>query len=81
MASPGADPNTIKIGLNIYLAGMSFQQFFIVIFLWLMIEFHLRCNSWGPGGAAAGGASKRSWKPLHFSLYAVLTCITVSSFG
>ncbi|KAK6076447.1 RTA1 domain-containing protein [Seiridium cupressi] len=77
MASPGASANIIKTGLNVYLAGMSFQQFFIVVFLWLMIEFHIRCNSWGPGGAAEQGAGKRSWKPLHFALYGVLLCITI----
>lgn len=77
MASPGASANIIKAGLNVYLAGMSFQQFFIVVFLWLMIEFHIRCNSWGAGGAAESGAGKRSWKPLHFALYGVLVCITI----
>ncbi|KAI4595318.1 hypothetical protein KJ359_006992 [Pestalotiopsis sp. 9143b] len=77
MASPGAGADTIKTGLNVYLAGMGFQQFFILLFLWLMIEFHIRCNSWGPGGAASYGAGKRSWKPLHFALYGTLTAITV----
>jgi hypothetical protein len=76
MAGPGADPNTIKTGLDLYLAGVSLQQFFILVFLWLMIEFHVRCNSLGPElGNAAG---QRSWKPLHFALYGVLACITVS---
>ncbi|KAI1864074.1 hypothetical protein JX265_007370 [Neoarthrinium moseri] len=77
MASPGADPNIVKTGLNVYLAGTSLQQFFIILFLWLMIEFHVRCNSWGVSGAAEQGPRKRSWKPLHFALYSVLTCISV----
>ncbi|XXH06050.1 hypothetical protein Hte_012495 [Hypoxylon texense] len=40
MASPGAGPNIIQISLDIYLAGMGLQQFFIVVFLVLMITFH-----------------------------------------
>jgi hypothetical protein len=75
MASPGADINTVKIGLNIYLAGMALQQFFILIFLWLMIDFHVRCGkSWGLLGTSNG---KRKFQPLQWSMYATLLFITV----
>ena len=76
MASPGASPDTIKIGLNIYLAGMGMQQFFIVVFLGLMVMFQMRCNRViAEGNLAHEG--KRPWKPLLFALYGVLVCITV----
>jgi predicted membrane channel-forming protein YqfA (hemolysin III family) len=77
MASPGAGANIIKTGLNIYLAGTGLQQFFILIFLWLMIEFNRRMVSWGAAGAAFNSVGKKSWKPLHFTLYGVLTCISI----
>lgn len=76
MASPDADANIIRIGLNIYLAGMGLQQFFIVIFLGLMVAFQRRCTHANVEDSAADG--KRSWKPLLFALYGVLVCITVS---
>lgn len=73
MASPGASASIIKTGLNIYMAGMGLQQFFITTFLCLMIAFQR---------AVRGGYpiqdGKRSWKPLLFALYGVLVCITVS---
>lgn len=77
MASPGASASTVKTGLNIYLAGTGIQQFFIFVFLWLMIEFHRRMASWGPQGAAYSTVNKKSWKPLHFALYGVLACISI----
>ncbi|KAH8681841.1 RTA1 like protein-domain-containing protein [Xylariales sp. PMI_506] len=76
MASPGASPDIITTGLHIYLAGMGLQQFFICCFLWLMVEFHLRCSAMGIVENGEG-TTRRGWKPLHVALYAVLTCITV----
>lgn len=74
MASPDANATVVRIGLNIYLAGMGLQQLFIVLFLGLMAAFQKRCTR--PGGADG----KPSWRPLLFGLYGVLVCITVS-FG
>lgn len=78
MASPGAGPNIIQIGLDIYLAGMSLQQFFILLFLVLMITFHRRANKNSPEDVLADGQKKRSWRPLQIMLYVVLALITVS---
>ncbi len=84
MASPGADPNTIKIGLNIYLAGLGFQEFFILCFLGLMVTFHrqslvLDASAAGSGAGVDGyGAQpRRGWKGLLYTLYAVLSFISV----
>jgi len=86
MASPGGDPNTVKIGLKVYLVGLGLQEFFIVCFLGLMVVFHrarlvLDASAAGRGagieGFGAGAAPKRSWKPLLYTLYAVLIFISV----
>ncbi|KXX74504.1 Protein RTA1 [Madurella mycetomatis] len=75
MASPDASANIIRIGLNIYLAGMGLQQFFIITFLGLMVAFQRRCTRASVEYSAVD--EKRSWKPLLFALYGVLVCITV----
>ncbi|GAB1318302.1 RTA1 like protein-domain-containing protein [Madurella fahalii] len=75
MAGPDGDANIIRIGLNIYLAGMGVQQFFIIIFLGLMVAFQRHCTR--TSAEYSADDRKRSWKPLLFALYAVLVCITV----
>jgi hypothetical protein len=81
MASPSADASTIKTGLNVYIAGLSFQQFFIIVFLSLMIVFHRRALQLDNVSVdvSRGDAliQKRAWQPLLFALYATLTAITV----
>jgi hypothetical protein len=77
MASPSSSPEIVKVGLNIYLSGMGIQQFFILFFVSLMYAFQRRCSR--VSVAAQGYDGKRSWRPLLFSQYGVLTCITVSS--
>lgn len=77
MASPNSGPDVIRIGLNIYMAGMALQQGFILFFVCLMIAFQQRCNRAHAADPAHDGG-KRSWRPLLFAQYAVLVCITVS---
>ncbi|KAI2469543.1 RTA1 like protein-domain-containing protein [Annulohypoxylon bovei var. microspora] len=76
MVSPSTSPDTVKIGLDIYLAGMGLQQLFIVLFLVLMIIFHRRAEANPPGDVSATGEKKPSWKPLLIVLYVVLVLIT-----
>lgn len=79
MTSPGSSPDTIKIGLNIYIGGMALQEFFIVLFLGLMIAFQIRCNRAQAARFGHNGMdAPTGWKPLLFSLYAVLAFITAS---
>ncbi|KAK1751948.1 RTA1 like protein-domain-containing protein [Echria macrotheca] len=75
MASPGAAPETVKTGLNIYTGGTALQQLFIFIFLGLMIMFHRACSPLRNGVSVHGGG--RDWKPLLLALYGVLVCITI----
>jgi hypothetical protein len=76
MASPTSSDQIIKVGLNIYLSGMGAQQFFILVFLGLMYAFQKRCSQ--VEGSSFGRDGKRSWRPLLYSQYAVLVCISVS---
>ncbi len=75
MASPTAGADIIRTGLNIYLGGTALQQFFIVVFLGLMIAFQRRCAQ------HERFDGKRGWRPLLFALYGALGCITVSCLG
>lgn len=77
MASPGAEPNIIKTGLNLYLAGMGIQMFFIVCFVGLMIVFHRAALQMEANGNTFN-ENKRSWKFLMYALYVALVAILVS---
>jgi hypothetical protein len=75
MASPGASPSTIKSGVNVYMVGIGLQEFFILLFLSLMITFHRRAIQLENSGE---GNRERSWRSLLYALYGVLGAITVS---
>ncbi|KAH8888527.1 hypothetical protein GQ53DRAFT_795708 [Thozetella sp. PMI_491] len=85
MASPGSDANTVKIGLNVYTAGVGLQEGFIVIFVGLMVIFHRRANEVDRQGSyrLPGDEQdevfvpKRGWKATTYSLYVVLALITM----
>lgn len=81
MASPGASANIIKIGLNMYLVGMGLQQFFIVLFVGLMVVFQKDCTRVRASNYGKDMDGKRSWRPLLFALYGTLVAITVSPCG
>ncbi len=85
MSSPGSDANTIKIGLDLYSAGMGLQEFFILVFTGLMIVFHRKALTVDQGSAFRRATEdqegyfvpKKGWKAQLFALYAVLALITV----
>ncbi|KAI1453007.1 RTA1 like protein-domain-containing protein [Annulohypoxylon moriforme] len=76
MAGPTAPANEQLRAIHIYMGGIGLQQFFIVVFVAFAVKFHLdMCNvnttrslrtSWRSG-----------WRPLLFTLYASLACITI----
>lgn len=85
MASPGGDPEQIKRGLDIYTGGTALQQFFIFIFIGLMVVFQRRCSQADMSAGysvvtmeASSTPVKKSWKPLLYALYGALLFITVS---
>ncbi|AEO55730.1 hypothetical protein MYCTH_2299854 [Thermothelomyces thermophilus ATCC 42464] len=72
-----------KLGLAavyVYMAGVGLQQFFILVFLGLMIAFQRRCSReplYDDDGDSDAAADKPSWRPLLYGLYAVLVFITI----
>ncbi|KAI1334609.1 RTA1 like protein-domain-containing protein [Xylariaceae sp. FL0016] len=77
MASPGAGASIITIGVDIYLAGMGAQQFFIILFLCLMISFHKKAAPRHLDGVVPMESSNRRWARLLVALYIVLGLITI----
>ncbi|KAK4096159.1 hypothetical protein N658DRAFT_531961, partial [Parathielavia hyrcaniae] len=75
--NPNSSADVIKVRLNLYLSGMSAQQFFILVFVGLMYAFQRRCTQAQHEGSPLGQDGKRSWRPLLYSQYGVLICITV----
>lgn len=75
MASPTASETIIKTGINIYMSGMGVQEFFILFFTVLMVRFQLRATELEQ---AEGITRPRPWRGLTYTLYGVLTAITVS---
>ncbi|KAF3047194.1 hypothetical protein E8E12_011603 [Didymella heteroderae] len=75
MAGPGANAESQKKGLSIYMGGIGMQEGFIVLFMGLVIKFH-----WDQIQAQRGGrltANKTSgWKWLICALYVCLLAIT-----
>lgn len=76
MAGPGASAESQKKGLNIYMGGIGMQEGFIVLFLGLVIRFHLDQLKAERVGRLTAGRST-GWRWLIGSLYACLLAITV----
>jgi len=47
MGGPSATPDQQKKGINIYMGGIGMQEFFIIVFLGLVIKFHLESRKVG----------------------------------
>lgn len=74
MANPGNDSDTVKIGVDIYMAGMGIQEAFILFFTFLMATFHKEAIRLERNGMVL---RDRPWRPLLYALYGVLLAITV----
>jgi RTA1 like protein len=74
MLSPGASKTTVKIGIDVYMAGIGFQEAFIIGFFGLVIYFQRQMAEHVRNGTVE---NKRGWKLLCFTLYAVLALITM----
>lgn len=75
MAGPGQDQDAMMKGVHIYMAGIGVQEFFIVLFLILAVQFHRRMHRLDAMGALVG--PKTHWKGLIYALYGSLLAITV----
>ncbi|KAI9707846.1 MAG: hypothetical protein M1820_004452 [Bogoriella megaspora] len=66
-----SSPNTILLGLHIYMGGIGIQQLFILLFTFLAIKFHLQLLHQPPSPHRSRGLL------LLYTLYAVLLLITI----
>jgi hypothetical protein len=71
----------IEIGRNVYMSGVGVQQLFILIFLGMIIKFHVDVLELERDGQLcdANGSRRRiaRWKWLIYTLYAVLGLVTI----
>ncbi|KAF2116441.1 RTA1 like protein-domain-containing protein [Lophiotrema nucula] len=75
MLSPGASASTMKTGKNVYMTGVGVQQLFILLFIGLIVKFHVEVNQLERNGVV-NHAGKR-WRWLTYALYAALVLITI----
>jgi hypothetical protein len=76
MAGPGASPESQKKGLDIYMGGIGMQEGFIVLFLGLVVKFHLdQLQSERVGRVPADRMA--GWKWMIWALYGCLLAITI----
>jgi hypothetical protein len=75
MAGPGADPKVVKIGINVYMAGIGIQEAFILVFVGLMVTFQRKAKALEQQGVTS--VREKRWRMLQYTLYAVLVAITV----
>ncbi|KAL1892352.1 hypothetical protein Sste5346_007090 [Sporothrix stenoceras] len=81
MAVPTASANVVKTGIDIYMAGLGCQEFFILIFIGLMIVFHRDCLRLEREGALERHPSiLRGWRGMLYTLYVVLFLISFRLF-
>ena len=65
-----SDPDTVEVGIRIYMAGMGLQQAFLIIFAALLILFHRRALS-------IENSRPTEWRWLLYLVYAAVALITV----
>jgi len=80
MMNPQAGAKTNGYGKNVYMVGVGVQQVFILMFLALIIRFHLDMLRVERQGREDTESDRRAgtvrWKLLTYTLYAVLVLIT-----
>jgi len=71
----GIGLNVVKIGINVYMAGIGLQEAFIIAFVVLMIAFQRKAKELEQRGVSS--VREKRWRTVQYSLYAVLVAITV----
>lgn len=77
MAGPDSPPDAQRRGLNIYMTGISLQEFFVVVFICLCIKFQRDMINYTPNSVRLLGFVETAWGPLLAILYTCLSLITV----
>jgi hypothetical protein len=76
MLSGNPPASTMKLGMDIYRAGIGLQQLFILIFTYLTTKFHRQMAERDRSGLVPRDIK---WRALTWVLYGVLLMITVST--
>ncbi len=76
MIEPGNSATTIETGIHVYMGGIGFQEFCIVIFTSIAIKFFVLMHAQAESQEILSPRPK-NWRKLVFVLYAVLALITV----
>lgn len=79
MLSPSNSASEQDIGKKIYMTGVGVQELFILLFLSLVVKFHVDAQALDRQDTLpnAVGKGRSGWKWLTFALYAVLALITM----
>ncbi|KAF7974249.1 hypothetical protein HWV62_13146 [Athelia sp. TMB] len=75
LSSTGASAKVQNLGKDIYMGGIGMQQFFILLFLALVIMFHRRVLALERSGVLAT-AGRTQWRMMLYCLYTSLLLIT-----
>jgi hypothetical protein len=75
MLNPGNSASTMTLGKNIYMTGVGIQQLFIILFLALIVRFHMDLIKMEKTGQQH--RSQGRWKWLTYALYVVLALISM----
>ena len=75
MLSGNPPESTMKIGMDVYRAGIGLQEFFILTFLFVTTKFHREMLSRDRDGLVDRSIK---WRALTWTIYGVLILITVS---
>ncbi|KAI1408706.1 RTA1 like protein-domain-containing protein [Hypoxylon sp. FL1857] len=76
MASPTAPAEEQLRAIHIYMGGIGLQQFFVVVFVAFAVKFQLDMSN-VDGLREPSTNWKSGWRPLLYTLYGSLACITV----
>lgn len=76
MISPGNGEKSLMMGIHIYMGGIGFQEFCILLFTAIAIKFLVEMRALGATNQILD-ARPDNWRKLLFVLYAVLVLITV----
>lgn len=80
LINPGNDPNTLLIGIHVYMGGVGIQEFFIVVFTAFALRFRILMHRVETGQLPTVGLidehRKQSWRGLLYALLACLALIT-----
>ncbi|KAI1208639.1 RTA1 like protein-domain-containing protein [Annulohypoxylon truncatum] len=76
MAGPTAPADEQLKAIHIYMGGVGLQQFFIVVFVVFAVKFQLDMRDLRTFSSQQP-SWRSGWRPLLFTLYASLTCITI----